>query len=152
MEFPLEEIEAAFENFKAVAAEVGRTGEWARFADLFTEDVTYIEHHYGTMKGRAAVREWIVPAMTAWPASRMTSFPWAWHVIDAENGWIVGEVLNVMDDPGDGKTYQAANWSRLIYAGNGLFSEEEDVYNPAEFATMIGEWITAYKAHSNQAS
>lgn len=147
MGFPLKEIEAAFDHYKAVAAEAGRTAEWGPFADLFTEDVVYIEHHYGRLEGREAVREWIIPAMGVWPTTRMTSFPWNWHVIDVDNGWVIGEVANVMDDPGDGKTYEAANWTRLIYAGDGLFREEEDVYNPAEFAEMIGRWIAAYKAH-----
>jgi hypothetical protein len=145
--FSLEEIEAAFEQYKAAAAEAGRTGNWELFVDRFTEDVDYIEHHYGRFKGRDEVRAWIVPAMTVWPVDRMTSFPWNWHVIDAERGWVVGEVANVMDDPGDGKVYQAANWTRLVYAGDGLFREEEDVYNPTEFAAMIGDWIAAYKAH-----
>jgi hypothetical protein len=151
MGFPLEEIEAAFDRYKAAAAEAGRTGNWDLFVNLFTEDVDYIEHHYGRFKGRDEVRAWIVPAMTKWPTTRMTSFPWTWYTIDADQGWIVGEVANVMDDPGDGKVYEAANWTRLVYAGDGLFSEEEDVYNPAEFASMIGDWIAAYRANDQDA-
>jgi hypothetical protein len=109
--------------------------------------VDYIEHHYGHFKGRDRVREWVVPAMTTFPVNHMTSFPWNWHVIDAENGWVVGEVANVMVDPGDGRVHQAANWTRLVYGGDGLFREEEDVYNPAEFGEMIAGWLKAWKAH-----
>jgi hypothetical protein len=85
--------------------------------------------------------------MTAFPVDHMRSFPWNWYVIDAEQGWVVGEVANVMDDPGDGGDHQAANWTRLVYGGDGLFREEEDVYNPTEFAEMIGAWLKAWKAH-----
>ena len=50
-------------------------------------------------------------------------------------------------DPGDGKVYEGANWTRLVYAGDGLFSSEEDVYNPAHFAPMLEGWLAAYAAH-----
>ena len=145
--FPIAEIEAAFESYKEAAVEAGRTGNWELFVQCFTENVDYIEHHYGTFKGRDQVRQWIVPAMTAFPVDHMRSFPWNWYTIDAERGWVIGEVANVMDDPGDGKKYEAANWTRLVYAGDGLFSEEEDVYNPTEFGEMMGAWLKAYKAH-----
>jgi hypothetical protein len=144
--FPVEEIRAAFDHYREAAAEAGRTGNWELFVSCFTEDVDYIEHHYGRFKGRQQVREWVVPAMTTWPVNRMTSFPWNWYVVDAEQGWVVGEVANVMDDPGDGQVYRSVNWTRLVYAGDGLFSEEEDVYNPTEFADMIKSWMQAWKA------
>jgi hypothetical protein len=147
MGFPVEEIEAAFDRYRAAAAEAGRTGNWKPFVDCFTEDVRYVEHHYGRFDGRQALLDWIVPTMTAFPADHMVAFPWNWWVVDAERGWVVGEVANIMSDPGDGRTYQAVNWTRLVYGGGGLFREEEDVYNPAEFAAMIGEWLAARGAH-----
>jgi hypothetical protein len=145
--FPLQEIQAAFDHYREAAAEAGRSGDWEHFVDCFTTDVDYVEHHYGRFKGRDQVRDWVVPAMTTFPVDHMKSFPWNWYVIDAERGWVLGEVANVMDDPGDGQVYQAANWTRLVYAGEGLFGEEEDVYNPAEFAAMIRGWLAAWKAH-----
>ena len=145
-----DEIRAAFDRYRAAAAEAGRTGDWERFVGCFTEDVDYVEHHYGRFRGRQEVREWVVPAMTTWPVSEMREFPWNWWVIDAERGWVVGEVANVMSDPGDGRVYSAVNWTRLVYGGDGLFSAEEDVYNPAEFAGMIGAWMEAWKAHHPQ--
>ncbi|MDE3206495.1 MAG: nuclear transport factor 2 family protein [Acidobacteriota bacterium] len=148
--FPLEEIQTAFDRYRAAAAEAGRTGNWELFVACFTDDVNYVEHHYGTFKGRAEVRDWIVPAMTVFPVDHMTSFPWNWYTIDADRGWVVGEVANVMDDPGDGQRYEAANWTRLVYAGDGLFSEEEDVYNPKEFADMMRSWLTAWRAHHTE--
>jgi hypothetical protein len=45
-----------------------------------------------------------------------------------------------MDDPGDGSVHQAANITILHYAGGGKWSHEEDVYNPAHFATMVKGW------------
>jgi hypothetical protein len=145
--FPIAEIQAAFDHYREAAAEAGRTGDWEHFVACFTDDVDYIEHHYGRFKGKAQVRAWIVPAMTAFPADHMKSFPWNWHMIDPDRGWVVGEVANIMDDPGDGQVYQAANWSRLVYDGNGQFREQEDVYNPSEFGEMMGAWLRAWKQH-----
>lgn len=147
MGFPEQEIRSAFDHYRQAAGEAGRTGNWELFVNCFSEDVHYIEHHYGVLDGRQAVLDWIVPAMTVFPVDHMVEFPWNWHLIDAERGWVVGEVANVMADPGDGARYEAVNWTRLVYAGDGLFREEEDVYNPAEFAEMIGAWLAAWKAH-----
>jgi hypothetical protein len=56
--------------------------------------------------------------------------------------------------------YDARDWSRfgqlfseapnltiLHYAGEGLFSYEEDVYNPARFLQMVVGWATVADAH-----
>ena len=85
--------------------------------------------------------------MGRWPFTEMQLFPWDWYTVDAEQGWIVGQVENRFTDPGDGKVYEGANWTRLVYAGDGLFSSEEDVYNPAHFSPMLEGWLAAYAAH-----
>lgn len=146
-----EEIEAAFEAFRHAADEAGRTGDWAPWVERFTPDVRYVEHLYGEFHGREAVLAWITETMGAWPFSEMRLFPWDWYTIDAEQGWVVGQVRNRFTDPGDGEVYDAANWTRLVYAGDGLFSSEEDVYNPAEFAPMVQGWLAAYAAHHPEA-
>ena len=67
----------------------------------------------------------------------MPEFPIDWYVVDEERGWIVCQVENRMEDPGDGSIHQGANITILHYAGAGQWSYEEDVYNPAHFATMV---------------
>ena len=76
----------------------------------------------------------------------MRSFPIDWYVIDEEKGWVLCSVRNVMDDPGDGVDHEEYNWTLLHYAGDGQFSYEEDMYNPAEFGEMIKGWLQAKKA------
>lgn len=70
----------------------------------------------------------------------MPSFPIGWYIIDTERGWIVCQVFNRMDDPGDGSIHEEYNLTLLKYAGGGLFSYEEDVYNPTRFQEMIKGW------------
>jgi hypothetical protein len=142
-----EEIQVAFHRFEAAAAEAGRTGDWQPWAECFTPDVRYIEHLYGEFNGREAVLTWINQTMNVWPFTHMQEFPWDWCTIDAEQGWVVGQVENRFVDPGDGTVHQAANWTRLLYAGNGLFSSEEDVYNPTDFAPMVEGWLAAWALH-----
>ncbi len=63
--FTLDEIREAYENFKRVSDECGASADYDAFADLFTEDCVYVEHVFGEMHGREAVRQWIVPLMKA---------------------------------------------------------------------------------------
>jgi hypothetical protein len=76
----------------------------------------------------------------------MNAFPVQWYLIDEDRGWVVCSIANRMADPGDGSVHEADNWTKLHYAGNGLFSLEEDMYNPNEFGQMITGWKTAVKA------
>ena len=138
-----QELEDAFANYQRLALEAGTTGDWNIWADQFTEDATYIEHLYGTMGGREAIRRWIVETMGTYPGSEMPHFPIEWYVIDEDRGWVVCQVWNRMADPGDGSLHQQYNFSLLKYAGDLQWSYEEDIYNPAAFGTMVATWEKA---------
>jgi len=140
------EIEEAFATYQRVGAESAVSGDWEPWANLFTEDAEYVEHHYGKLHGRDEIRGWIVKTMGEWPGSEMPEVPIGWSVIDDERGWVVCEVWNRMRDPGDGTVHEAANFTLLKYAGNGQWSYEEDIYNPANFATMLKDWKAAERA------
>jgi hypothetical protein len=57
-----------------------------------------------------------------------------------------------MEDPGDGSLHQAYNFTLLKYAGRGLWSYEEDIYNPGHFQEMIKGWFQAVKGAGDGAS
>jgi hypothetical protein len=141
------ELEDAFAGYQATVRRAAAEHDWALFADSFTEDAQYLEHAYGAFSGRAAIREWAVRTMTAFPGNAMVDFPIGWSVLDDERGWIVCEVGNVMADPGDGSRHSSPNITILHYAGDGLFSYEEDVYNPMRFLRMVAEWAGVADAH-----
>ena len=147
MGFDHDEMEAAFATYRAAAEHAGRTGDWRPWVECFVPDVHYVEHLYGEFHGRDELLAWITETMAPWPVRHMTSFPWDWYTIDAEQGWVVGQVENRFVDPGDGQVYEAANWTRLVYAGDGLFASEEDVYNPAHFAPVVEAWVAAWREH-----
>jgi hypothetical protein len=142
-----QEIEQAFADYQATVAEIAASGDWGRFADQFTQDATYEEHALGTFAGREEIRAWAIRTMTAFPGNTMTSFPIAWHVVDAPTHRVICDVRNLMPDPGDGSAHEASNLTILTYAGGGLWSREEDVYNPMRFARMTVRWARIAQAH-----
>ena len=138
-----QELEEALDVYSRTALKAGTSGDWNPWADQFTEDATYIEHLFGTFGGREAIRSWICKTMSEWPNHEMKCFPHEWVMIDVERGWVTAQIWNRMEDPGDGSLHQAYNFTLLKYAGNMLWSFEEDVYNPAHFQKMIKGWLAA---------
>ena len=134
------EIEEALAIYQAASKKAGETGDWRDWADRFTEDATYVEHFFGTMVGRETIYEWIQSQMSEWPGSEMVEFPIEWYIIDEERGWVVCQIWNRMADPGDGSDHREYNFSLLKYAGDGLWSYEEDIYNPERFLEMVGSY------------
>jgi hypothetical protein len=141
------EIERAFAAYQATVADIAQSGDWARFADMFTPDASYEEHAYGTFSGREDIRSWVLETMNAFPGNTMSSFPIAWYVVDASTNRVICEVRNLMPDPGDGSVHEASNLTILTYGGDGLWSREEDIYNPMRFAKMSLRWAQVAAAH-----
>lgn len=145
--FSREELEVAFEHYQATVRRIATEHDWTLFAAMFTEDADYNEHAHGRFTGRPAIAEWAVRTMTTFPGNTMVAFPVTWSLIDPDRGWIVCEIQNVMPDPGDGSVHQSPNLTILHYAGNNLFSYEEDVYNPMRFIETIAGWAAVADAH-----
>ncbi len=141
--FSREELEQAFEAYDETRIRCSRTGDWSQYADLFTEDADYYEHAYGDMRGREQIREWIVKVMAPFPHME---FPQDWVVFDEENDAVLLQAQNRLPHPTDPDHpgFGFPTWTRLVYAGNGLWSSEEDVYNPARDAgRVLKEWRAA---------
>ena len=147
--FSAGEITEAYAAMHERVREYAASGRWEGFADHFTEDAEYVEHAFGTFRGRAEIRAWSVRTMTTFPGSAMTGFPLAWQVVDAPTSRLLCEVRNLMPDPGDGTLLEEPNLTIMTYAGDGLFSREEDVYNPLRFARMSVRWARIAEAHGN---
>jgi hypothetical protein len=76
----------------------------------------------------------------------MIAFPSLWHVCDPTTARVICEIDNPMRDPGDGSRVSATNITILTYAGDGLWSCEEDVYNPMEFGQAAMNWCVRAEA------
>jgi uncharacterized protein (TIGR02246 family) len=147
--FSLEELTEAFETFCRIGNECAEAGDYNAFADLFTEDCLYVEHHFGVMHGREAVRAWICPLMRKFPNNEMVRYSRDWVFYDAPAGRVVFSARTHMSDPGDGSEHSAVNWTLVEYAGGGRWSLEEDIYNPKEWGRMLEVWLAAKRAKSS---
>lgn len=138
--FSRSELAAAFEKFEATVDAAAQSQDWDAWVQHYTPDVLYIEHAAGTMHGREEVREWIGKTMGSFPGSHMVAFPSLWSVIDEPTGRIIMELDNPMRDPGDGTVIGATNISIITYAGDGLWRQQEDIYNPLRFVQATLKW------------
>ena len=139
-----EELLSAFENYNEARLESQRTNDWNIWAGVFTEDAHYVEHAYGEFQGREAIAKWICEVMSPFP--EMT-FPQDWVALDEDKGAIVFQCQNRLPHPTDpdGEPFSFPTWTRLVYAGGGLFSSEEDIYNPEHFKIMVKGWLDRRK-------
>lgn len=142
-------LQSGFERYLNAVEEIATTGDWARFADLFTVDATYCEHAYGDFNGREEIRRWIVSTMTTYPGSEMVAFPPSWFVFDPPTNRVICDIRNIMRDPGDGSVHEASNITILTFDDAGNLVREEDIYNPQKFAEMVREWSRVAAAHGN---
>ena len=56
------------------------------------------------------------------------------------------ELDNPMRDPGDGVIISATNISIITYAGDGMWSRQEDIYNPLRFLAASMKWCRKAEA------
>jgi hypothetical protein len=66
-------------------------------------------------------------------------------MIDEHRGWLACQFWNRMADPGDGSVHEFSCFSLLKYAGDGLWSFEEDKFDPAEMEVCLQGWHEAKK-------
>jgi len=134
--FERSEIEEAWKHFVAV----GDSADWDAWADLHTVDGVWVECHLGTFRGREAIRKAIVDVMAAAPKEMF--FPTPWHVIDGNR--VVFYPVQALPDPAGGdEKYEFGCVTILDYAGNGEWSYQEDMYNPAQGQKVFKRWIEA---------
>lgn len=133
-------VEAAFIRYW----QTGAVGEdWDAWANLFTEDALHIEHVLGRRQGREAIRAWIKPTMERVP-ELYTAL--GWYAIDGDR--VVCEAINRRDDPSlGGGAIDFPGVTILRYAGNGLWSLEENYWVPNEAAEATKRYQEACRAH-----
>ena len=116
-----DEVEEAFRHYW----QTGAVGEdWAAWADLFTDDATYVEHVLGSMRGNAEIKPWITSIMAEY--SELYTY-YEWHVIEGDR--VVVYMQNRRDNPEPGKPpIDFPGVTILNYAGDGKWDYEEDFW------------------------
>ncbi len=139
--FPEAEVREEFDKYRERGRIAVATGDWDQWADQFTDDAKYYEHHYGRFDGQDQIRAWITETMGPFPSME---FPSTFAMIDGNR--VVSVIPNVLPDatPGDRDPDKDRGFDvfvQLHYAGGGKWSYEEDVYNPKEAQDVVEKWI-----------
>jgi len=113
------------------AREVG----WDALARFFTDDASFVDPAWGRVDGIDDIEVFLVESMVGledW------TFPHEWEAIEG-NHLITGWQNRLPGHRADGSFYQAPGISRLVYAGGGKFSFEQDLLNMVHVFELIEE-------------
>ena len=128
MTFPLEEVQAAVDRFVLLRERIDAGQEDQAFGsltDLYTDDAVIVDASWGRIEGKEAIGNWFIESMVGLEDWK---FPIEFTAING-NDVIVKwtQLIPGLDE--EGRPFAQSAYSRLIYAGNGKFSYEEDTYN-----------------------
>ncbi len=134
--FPRAEIQQTHDRYVALRDRV-EAGEqpWSALAEFFTEDATFIDPAWGRVQGREAICEFMTNSMTGLEG---WTFPSQWTMIE-DNRLVTCWMNRLPGTRDDGSFYEAPGISTIYYAGNGLFSYEEDLLNMTHVMELIRE-------------
>ncbi len=147
MPWTREELEGAFENYQKTVVRATQTATGTS-SPTCSRGRPYLEHAFGRFEGREEIRRWVTRTMTAFRAIACR-VPASWHVVDVERGWVICEIQNPMEDPGDGTEHGAANITILHYAGRRPLVARGGRYNPMNFFAMAKKWCEHAEAAGN---
>lgn len=141
---PRDEVEAAFRNYYRIGALEERWDEWGQ---VFTEDVIYIEHIYGTMRGRETVQKWISETMAK---NRHIHALLDWYMIEGDR--VVFNMNNRYYNPEPGGApFDFPGITVLGYGGGGLFAYEEDYWDLRLAKQAYKGWAAAVAQYGTDA-
>jgi ketosteroid isomerase-like protein len=145
--FTADEILATHRRYIECRAriEAGELG-WDALAAFFTDDATFVDPAWGRIDGRANIVRFLRESMEGledW------TFPLEWELIDGDC-LVTGWQNRLPGRRSDGSYYQAPGVSRIVYAGGGKFSFEQDLLNMVHVLELIKEsgWRPKTKLHA----
>ena len=134
------EIEAAIERYLSLrrAACVGER-PWSDLAEVFTDDIVFIDPVWGRHEGRDHVVAFLRDSMAGlddW------DFPHLWQMIDGDKV-VLGFTNRLPGRRPDGSHWDVESVSVLDYAGDGRFSREADFFSESNLYAQLREsgWV-----------
>jgi len=128
--YPREEVQAVVDRYHELRRRIDEGLEpdaFGALADFYTEDAVYVDGAWGRLEGRETIARWLVDSMVGMEDWK---FPIEFTAIEGNDVVVKWTQIMPRTKP-DGTPYRQSGYSRLIYAGNGKFSYEEDTYNMA---------------------
>ena len=127
---PREEVQTTVDRYHELRNRIDEGLEpdaFGALADFYTEDAVYIDGAWGRVEGREAIANWLVDSMVGMEDWK---FPVEFTAIEGDDVVVKWTQIMPRSKP-DGTPYRQSGYSRMIYAGDGRFSYEEDTYNMA---------------------
>lgn len=126
MSHPLDEVRAAVDAYCALRSSIeAGTAAWTDLAELFTDDVVYVDPAWGRIEGIDELRVFLDESMRGledW------TFPVDYTAIDGDTV-VIKWTQQLPGARPDGSRYEQSGYSTLVYAGGGKFGYEEDLLN-----------------------
>ena len=132
---------AAFEGEFLRRGARGR--DWPAWSQLFTDEAVYTEHVMGQFTGPAGIAGFLAEAMQ--PVAPMT-FSLEWHIIEGNrlSFWIWNHLPAPHGIPeGSRDEFCFPNLSFIEHDGAGMWTMEEDLYDPSWAGDTVMAWYTA---------
>jgi ketosteroid isomerase-like protein len=130
MAFPRDEVSATIERYHELRRRIDEGLEpdaFGALADFYTDDAVYIDGAWGRIEGKETIARWLVDSMLGMEDWK---FPIEFTAIEGNDVVVKWTQILPRNKP-DGTPYRQSAYSRLVYAGDGKFSYEEDTYNMA---------------------
>jgi len=105
------------------------------WADFFTDDATFVDPAWGRIDGIDNIIRFLAESMEGLEG---WTFPLEWELVDGDK-LVTGWQNRLPGRRADGSYYQAPGASRIVYAGNGKFSFEQDLLNMQHVLELIQE-------------
>jgi ketosteroid isomerase-like protein len=133
---PREEIEAAIEQYLELRR-AAITGErpWSDLAEVFTDDIVFVDPVWGRHEGRDHVVQFLRDSMAGlddW------DFPHLWQMIDGDKV-VLGFTNRLPGRRPDGGHWDVESVSVLDYAGDGRFLREADFFSESNLYAQLAQ-------------
>ena len=128
MAYPRDEVQATVDRYHELRSRIDEGLESDAFgalADFYTEDAVYVDGAWGRLEGRDTIARWLVDSMLGMEDWK---FPIEFTAIEGDDVVVKWTQIMPRTKP-DGTPYRQSAYSRLVYAGDGKFSYEEDLLN-----------------------
>jgi ketosteroid isomerase-like protein len=141
--FSRDELEEMVRRWVAANDESGRTGDWSRMADFYTDDAVYTWNNGARWdflaRGREQIRDWVFGTEMA--GLEHWVYPYVRTLIDERKGEVIGIWRQVAPDKDpEGKPYEIAgtggSWFR--YAGDFKWSWQRDFFDHMNAGAVFG--------------
>ena len=132
--FPREEIEEMMRRWVAANDEAGRTGDWQRMIEFYTDDALYTWNNGAdwefAARGRQQICDWVFGTEMA--GLEHWTYPYVRTLVDEKKGEVLGVWRQIAPDRDpDGENYEIAgtggSWFR--YAGDYKWSWQRDFFD-----------------------